>query len=128
MFLMGSGRRGPTRVKEFLDAGVNVAVASDNIRDPFRPFGNANLLEEALLTAQVHKLALPDQLKKVFDMITYNGAKNSLLDNYGTHTGAIADLVLLDAATEHEALVSQARKLLVIKHGKVIYGEPKNAE
>ncbi|MDR2258996.1 MAG: amidohydrolase family protein [Treponema sp.] len=121
MFLMAGNRRGPTRVKEFLDAGVNVAVASDNIRDPFRPFGNADLLEEALLTAQVHKLALPDQLKKVFDMITYNGAKNSLLHNYGIDPGAAADLVLLDAATEHEALVSQARKLLVIKRGKVVY-------
>jgi cytosine deaminase len=123
LFLMGSDRRGPTRVKEFLDAGVNVAVASDNIRDPFRPFGNADLLEEALLTAQVHKLVLPDQLKKVFDMITYNGAKNSLLNNYCLQAGAAADLVLLDAATGQEAIISQARKLLVIKRGKVIYSE-----
>jgi cytosine deaminase len=127
LFLMGSDRRGPTRVREFLDAGVNVALASDNIRDPFRPFGNTDLLEEALLTAQVHKFALPDQLKKVFDMITCNGAKNSLLGNYGIHAGAAADLVLLDAATVQEALISQPRKLLVIKRGRVIYSWQKTA-
>jgi cytosine deaminase len=121
MYLMGGERRGPTRVREFLEAGVNVAAASDNVRDPFRPFGNASLLEEALLTAQIHKLALPDQLGKVFDMITYNGAKNSLLSGYGIGEGAAADLVLLDAATVPEAVLSQAGKLLVIKRGKVIH-------
>jgi cytosine deaminase len=120
LYLMDSGRRGPTRVRDFLDSGVNVAVASDNIRDPFRPFGNADLLEEALLTAQVHKLALPGQLEKVFDMITRNGAKNSLLGKYGTEEGNAADLVLLDAPGVQEALISQARKILVIKNGKII--------
>ena len=58
MYLMGRKdrqpiRRGVTRVDEFLKAGVNVAYASDNIRDPFRPFGNGNLLEEGLFCAQV---------------------------------------------------------------------------
>ena len=58
LFLMGRNdiglsRRGTTRIGELLDAGVNVSLASDNIRDPFRPFGNGNLLEEALLTIQI---------------------------------------------------------------------------
>jgi cytosine deaminase len=121
MYLMSGERRGPTRVKDFLEAGVNVAIASDNIRDPFRPFGNADLLEEALLSAQVHKLALPEQLEKVFDMISVNGAKNSLLKNYGLKQGNAADMVLLDAVTVQDALLSRARRLLVIKRGRPVY-------
>jgi cytosine deaminase len=121
MYLMSGERRGPTRVREFLEAGVNAAVASDNIRDPFRPFGNANLLEEALLTAQIHKLALPEQLEKVFDMISVNGAKNSLLDGYGIREGGAADLVVLDAGSVPEAILSQARVVLTLKRGKPVY-------
>jgi cytosine deaminase len=121
LFLMSGDRRGPTRVRELLEASVNVALASDNIRDPFRPFGNGDLLEEALLTAQVHKFALPGELETVFDMITYNGAKNTLLHDYGLSTGAAADMVLLDAPTPGEAIISQAEKVCVIKHGRVIH-------
>jgi cytosine deaminase len=123
LFLMNSGRRGPTRVKEFIEAGVNVAIASDNIRDPFRPFGNADLLEEALLCAQVHKFGLPNQLEKIFSMISVNGAKNTLLGDCGIHPGAEADMVLLDAPSVQEAIISQAKKILVIKRGTAVYSE-----
>ncbi len=44
-------RRGLTRVKELLAAGVNVTYASNNVRDALRPLGNLDLLEEALILA-----------------------------------------------------------------------------
>lgn len=120
LYLMEMGRRGPTHVRELVEAGVNVSIASDNIRDPFRPFGNADLLEEALLTAQVHKYGLPEAHEMLFDMITYNPAKNSALQNYGLYEGADADLVILDAPTPSKALLSQVARLYVLKKGKII--------
>ena len=104
LFLMSSSRRGPTLVRELLSAGVPVAVASDNVRDPFRPFGNADLLQEALLTAQVHKLAGEEELEAVFDMITSVPARNCLLEGYGIREGQQADLVILDADSPAEAV------------------------
>ena len=120
MFLMQSTRRGPTRVKELTDAGVNVAVASDDVREILRPFGNCDLLEEALLTAQVHKMGTKRELRQVFDMISYNPALNTLLQDYGVKEGCKADLVLLDAQTPEEAILKQSAKLYVFKHGKVV--------
>ncbi len=117
LYLMNRNRRGPTRVKEFVDAGVNVAVASDDVREVLRPYGNCDLLEEALLTAQVHKMGTTKELRQVFDMISYNAAKNTLLENYGVEEGCRADLVVLAAETPEEAIISQCRKKYVFKNG-----------
>ena len=105
LYLMGDNRRGPTLVRQLLQAGVPVAVASDNVRDPFRPYGNANLLQEALLTAQVHKLAGEKQLNQVFGMITNTPAKNCLLPEYGVAVGQPANFVVLNAATPAQAVL-----------------------
>lgn len=125
LYLMGRAdrspvRRGITRVQELVDAGVNVACASDNVRDYFRPFGNADVLEEALITAQVAQMGTPSALEKVFRMATYNGAKLMRLEGYGLEPGCKADLVLLDAKSPMDALLSQAEKAVVMKSGQVV--------
>lgn len=120
MFLMQSTRRGPTRVKELTNAGVNIAVASDDVREVLRPFGNCDLLEEALLTAQVHQMGTAEELRQVFDMVSYNPARNTLIPNYGVEKGCKADLVLLDAATPEAAILSQCSKLYVFKNGRKV--------
>jgi hypothetical protein len=43
--------RGLIRVKELLDTGVNVAVVSDNVQDPFNPLGTYDLFQIANLAA-----------------------------------------------------------------------------
>jgi cytosine deaminase len=125
LYLMGRKdkqpiRRGVTRVKDFLNAGVNIAYASDNIRDPFRPYGNADMLEEGLLTAQVLQMGTPSELETVYQMGTYNPAKILGLKDYGTKVGCKADLVLLEASSPSEAIISQATKAYVIKNGKPV--------
>ena len=120
MYLMNRTRRGPTKVRDLLEGGVNVAVASDNVRDTFRPFGNCDLLEEALLTAQVHKFGTTEWLRKTMDLVTYNAAKNVEAPLYGLKEGCYADFVILDAATPEEALLNQAEKLYVLRNGNVI--------
>lgn len=120
MYLMDIGRRGPTRVKQLLDCGVNVSIASDNIRDPFRPFGNADLLEEGLLTAQLHKFGTKAGLRSIARMITIFPAENLLLENYGILPGCNADIVVLDAPDMQEAILSQVKKSYVIKNGSIV--------
>lgn len=120
LYLMNMVRRGPTRVKELVNAGVNVAVASDDVREVLRPYGNCDLLEEALLTAQVHQMGTMQELRQVFDMISYNAARNCLLQNYGVSEGCTADLVVLDAETPEKAILTQCNKLYIIKNGKII--------
>jgi cytosine deaminase len=45
-------RRGLTRVKEMLAAGVNVAFGHDNIKDPWLPMGTANPVQVAMVGAR----------------------------------------------------------------------------
>lgn len=130
MFLMGRKdrqpiRRGVTRVDEFLKAGANVAVASDNVRDPYRPFGNGDLLEEALFAAQVLQYGTADQLDEVMRMITTRPARNTLIPDYGLAQGCRADLVILDAPTAKEAIISQSERLYVLKGGRIVVKDGK---
>ncbi len=125
LFLMGRGdkqpiRRGVTRVRDLVEGGVSVSYASDNVRDPFRPFGNADLLEEALLTAQIVQMGSPAELERILAMGTYNPAKAMKLPGYGLTSGCYADMVVLSATSPHEAIVSQAVKEMVFHRGKLI--------
>ena len=125
LYLMGRGdtvnrRRGTTRIREFLDAGVNISLASDNIRDPFRPYGNGNLLEEALLAAQVFQAGTREAFLETLPMITENPALTMGLDDYGLQEGAPADLVIIDAPDPYSALIDQSFKSVIMLKGKVV--------
>ena len=113
-------RRGVTRVREFLEAGVNVAVAQDDIDDPYYPFGRGDMLELAFVMCHAAHLGAPRELESAFDMITYNAAKGMRMKRYGVTVGDYADLVLLDAGGVRDALRLQPDRLSVIKRGKVV--------
>jgi cytosine deaminase len=113
-------RRGVTRVKEFLEAGVNVAVAQDDIDDPYYPFGRGDMLELAFVMCHAAHLGSPGEMESAFDMITYNPARGMGLTHYGIRKGDYADLVLLDAGGVHDALRLQPDRIAVFKRGKVV--------
>lgn len=116
----GTVRRGTTRIRELDAAGVNVSLASDNIRDPFRPFGNGDMLEEMLLTAQVAQMGTYSDLRRVYRMGTWNPARAMGLEAYGTAEGDRADLVLLEAPSAEEAILGQSNKRFVFKRGRIV--------
>ena len=113
-------RRGLTRVKELLAAGVNVTLASNNVRDALRPLGNFNLLEEALVLAYGAHMDTVEELETLLEMCTYKAARALRLDRYGLEVGCKADLVVLDAPTPSAAIVNQAEKLYVFKAGRMV--------
>ena len=51
------------RVRDLLEAGLNVIFASNNIRDGFVTFGNADMLEQALLGATAAQALLGPQFR-----------------------------------------------------------------
>lgn len=120
MYLMNMTRRGPTKVQRLLEEGVNVAVASDNIRDTFRPYGNCDLLEEARLTAQIHKMSTTEKLRQCMELISYNTAITACKKNYGLEIGDDADFNIIDAKTPEDAILDKSERLYVIKSGNVV--------
>ena len=112
-------RRGLTRVKELLAAGVNVTYASNNVRDALRPLGNLDLLEEALILAYGAHMDTVTELETLLRMSTSNAARALHLPKYGLQPGCIADMVLLDAPSASAAVVGQAEKSYVFKAGQL---------
>lgn len=112
-------RRGLTRVKELLAAGVNVTYASNNVRDALRPLGNMDLLEEALILAYGAHMDTVAELETLLQMSTYNAARALRLPDYGLEPGCMADMVLLDAPSASAAVVGQVAKCYVFKAGSL---------
>lgn len=113
-------RRGLTRVKELIAAGVNVTFASNNVRDALRPTGNFDLLEEGLVLAYGAHMDTVEELEILLEMCTVNAAKALRLPDYGLDVGCQADLVVLDAPSPSAAIVNQVEKLYVIKSGRLV--------
>ncbi len=113
-------RRGLTRVKELLAAGVNVTYASNNVRDALRPMGNFDLLEEGLILSYGAHMDTVEEFNAILRMSTYNAAKALRLPNYGLEPGCAADFVVLDAFTPSAAIVGQAEKAIVVKNGRLM--------
>ena len=124
LVLMGRGTnpvaRGLTRVKELLGAGVNVAAASDNVRDPFNPLGNYDLLHTANLTAHAAHMTGASELEVCLNMITSNAAELMGLENYGLFEGGKADLVVVDAVNVMNTLAGVPERLATFKNGELI--------
>ncbi len=121
-------RRGITRVKELLEAGVNVSFGQDCVRDTFYPFGQADMLEVALITAHSAHMSLPLEVDKVFEMMTVNAARLLRLKDYGIAPGCRADIVVLDAREPGDAIRFRPDRLHVLRRGRLIAQNKTNRE
>jgi cytosine deaminase len=112
--------RGITRVKDLLNAGVNVAFGSDNIVDPYNPFGDFNPLSNGFLLAYAAQMSSLSDIETILRMSTFSSAKILRLSNYGLDIGCSADLNVFDVSTPRELLRFHCRPRYVIKKGRVI--------
>ncbi|MBW9051318.1 amidohydrolase family protein [Rhizobium mesosinicum] len=113
-------RRGMTRVRELMDAGLNVSFGHDCVMDPWYSMGSGDMLEVGHMAIHVTQMAGIDDKRKIFDALTVNSAKTMGLEGYGLEKGRNADLVILQARDPLEALRLKANRLAVIRRGKVI--------
>jgi cytosine deaminase len=120
--------RGVTRLEELRAAGINVSISTNNIVNPFTPYGHPDLLRQALVTAMVAHLGNLDQMAWLLDLITINPARAIGLKDYGLAEGCRADLVVLDAADPAQAITEQAEKLWVFKAGRIVARNARTSE
>jgi cytosine/creatinine deaminase len=112
-------RRAVTPVRALRDGGVNMCLATNNIRNAFTPYGNGDLMQIAMLSIPVSHLGGADDLPTVLPMITSNPAKALGLKDYGLEVGKNADMVLLDTKVVNDAIIDIPDRLYVIKNGKI---------
>jgi len=124
LYLMGrhdlrNVRRGLAPARRLHDAGVNVAVSTNNVQNPFTPFGDCDLLRVANILATAGHFGTAEDLVLVLRMVTEHGARALRLPDHGLREGARADLVLLDCTEPAEAVGALPERLMVIKNGRV---------
>jgi cytosine deaminase len=100
-------RRGVTLVKELLAAGVAVWLGSDNVRDSFYPYGDADPLEDAWLAALAAHLDEPAQL-----LAALSAGRGE------PKAGDPADLVLVKAASLTDALARRPDARILLRAGQ----------
>ncbi|HHV39335.1 MAG TPA: amidohydrolase family protein [Tepidimicrobium sp.] len=123
LYLQGRGdtrniRRGITPIKYMIEQDVDVFIASDNVRDAFNPFGNANLLEIALITAHGAHMGGEENLKNLFDMVSHLPME-AFGFNKNLKVGNRANFIMLDAVSKPGAIISQSGLYGYFEDGKL---------
>lgn len=114
-------RRGHTRIDEMLARGVNVCIGHDSIMDPWYPMGKGSMLEAAGLVLTYAQRSGYNEIYELYDMITHYSAKAmDIQSRYGIEEGKPADMIIVDAEDEMDAIRLQSECLYVIKAGKVV--------
>lgn len=106
-------RRGMTRIKELLEAGVNVSLGTDCISDPWYPFGTGNMLHVANMALHVGHMTARGEIPHGLRMVTENGARTLALgDGYGIAEGRPASFIIADGADPWDLM----RRMPVTRH------------
>ncbi|WP_210488029.1 cytosine deaminase [Pantoea ananatis] len=113
-------RRGITRVKELLEAEINVCFGHDDVFDPWYPLGTANMLQVLHMGLHVCQLMGYEQINAGIDLITHHSAKTMNLAEYGIQRGHDASLIILPAENGFDAVRRQVPVRYSLRRGKVI--------
>jgi cytosine deaminase len=124
LYLMGrrderNVRRGLVPIRRLLAAGIPVALASNNIRNPFTPIGTADLAHLTFVTAVAAHMGTPDLMRELVAAVTTYPARILNMKNYGCVEGARADLVVWECERLEEIVTSLPPRRLVVKAGRV---------
>jgi cytosine deaminase len=123
LYLMGrhmdhSVMRGVTASHKLLHQGVNCSLSTNNVLNPFTPFGDCSLVRMANLYANICQVGARGDIRECFNMISSRSAKLMNLKDYGLSAGCSADLVVLDATSPEEAVAELAPVLFAFKRGR----------
>jgi cytosine deaminase len=126
LFLMGRGAshsvpRGVAPAHRLSEQSVVCSLATNNVLNPFTPFGDCSLLRIANLYANIAQTGRPDELQACFDMVTALPARLMNLKDYGIAVGNPADVVVLDCTDSVSAVAELTQPVLGMKRGRISF-------
>ncbi|MBL0451427.1 cytosine deaminase [Aeromonas caviae] len=114
-------RRGITRVKEMLEANINVCFGHDDVFDPWYPMGTANMLQVLHMGLHVCQIMGYEQINDSLKLISCHSARTlNVQDRYGIEVGKPANLLILPVENGFDAVRRQVPVRYSIRHGRVI--------
>ena len=116
----GGGASPLPPVTALRDRGVEVFAGNDDVRDPWSPYGDGDMLERAMLLAWRSGYRTDADLAVAFDCTAAAGARVLGLEGHGLEPGCRADLFTVAAETLAEAVAARPPRALVLKGGRVV--------
>lgn len=114
-------RRGMTRVKELNEDGINVAFGEDDVRDPWYPMGNGNMLDPVSMGLHVGHLMGYDEINGSYQFVTSHAAKAlHITDHYGIEVGKPGNCIVYNNSDFYNVLNEHSEVLYSIRGGRVI--------
>jgi len=125
LYLMGrdathNAPRGLTMAHKLVEGGVLCSVATNNLLNPFTPFGDASLLRMANFYANVAQAGV-SEFETCLDLVTDLPARLLNLTDYGIVVGNPADLVVLDTDSGPNAIAELPDLLAGFKQGRQVF-------
>jgi cytosine deaminase len=125
LYLMGrhhthdhNATRGVVPAHKLLRHGVNCSLSSNNILNPFTPFGDCSQIRMANFYANICQVGNQADMRECFNMVTRRPAEMMRLENYGIEVGKSADLVVLDSQSPEMAVAELTPVLYAFKRGR----------
>jgi cytosine/creatinine deaminase len=126
LFLMGrnhvhdhSATRGVVPAHKLVAQGVNCSLSSNNVLNPFTPFGDCSQIRMANVYANICHVGKKTDMQACFDMITRRPAQLMRLGDYGLAPGKSADLVVLDGTDPATVIAELSPVLYGFKRGRM---------
>jgi len=113
--------RGVTPLHLMAAEGVTCSLSTNNVLNPFTPFGDCSLIRMANLYANIAQIGQREDMASCLDMVSSRSAKLMNLTDYGVQSGAPADLVVIDATDPMMAVAELAQPMYGFKRGKPVF-------
>jgi cytosine deaminase len=113
--------RGLTRVRELLEAGVNVVFGQETVKSTYIvTLRNPDPLLTAQILAHGAGMKSLADLDRLWQMMTSSAARAIGLPDHGLAVGRRADINVLDADSPADAIASIAPRRWVLREGRVV--------
>lgn len=113
--------RGVADANALIAEGANCSLSTNNVLNPFTPFGDCSLVRIANLYANVVQRSTDGELAECFAMVSTRPARILRRQDYGIAVGNPADLVVWNARTPAEVIATVAQPLLGFKRGRRVF-------
>ena len=113
--------RGVADANALLAEGANCSIATNNVLNPFTPYGDCSLVRIANLYANVVQRGTEQDLAECFSMLTERPARIMRRSDYGIAVGHPADLIVWNAKTPAEVVATVAQPVAGFKRGRRVF-------
>ena len=113
--------RGVADANALIAQGANCSISTNNVMNPFTPFGDCSLVRIANMYANVVQRGTQGDLTDCFAMLTDRPARILRRKDYGVAVGNPADLVVWNAKTPAEVIATVAQPVMGFKRGQRLF-------